>query len=87
VPGRQLFIDDVQASVFEYPTDQALDRVRSAIRPRGDVIPIASGGTAIINWDPPRFYASGELLVMYFGDKQRTLDALDHLLGAPFAGS
>jgi len=87
VPGQQVWIDGKQASVFEYPTEKALDKVRSAIRPRGDEVPTAGGGTAIINWeDPPRFYGAGKLLVLYFGDKQRTLSALKLLLGPQFAG-
>jgi hypothetical protein len=86
VPGRQVFIDGVPASVFEYPTEGALDKVRSSISPRGDQIPTADGGLAIISWDPPHFYGAGKLLVLYFGDKQRTLDQLDLLLGPQFAG-
>jgi hypothetical protein len=86
VPGQQVRIDGRQASVFEYPTENALDKVRSAIRPRGDQIPTGDGGLAIINWDAPHFYGSGKLLVLYFGDSQRTLDALDLLLGPQFAG-
>lgn len=86
MPGQQVWIDGKLASVFEYPTEKALDKVRSAIRPRGDQIPTADGGLAMINWDAPHFHGSGKLLVLYFGDKQSTLDALDLLLGAPFAG-
>lgn len=86
VPGQQLFIEGVPTSVFEYPTERALDKVRSSIRPRGDEIPTADGGTAIINWEAPHFYGSGKLLVVYLGDKQHTLDVLETLLGQPFAG-
>jgi hypothetical protein len=87
VPGQHVRIDGKQISVFEYPSEKALDKVRSAISPRGDQIPTAGGGLAIINWDDaPRFYGSGKLLVLYFGDKQNMLDALEHLLGPPLAG-
>jgi hypothetical protein len=86
VHGQQVLIDGVTASLFEYPTERALDVVRSAIAPRGDEIPTADGGTAIINWDPPHFYGSGKLLVLYFGDRQRALEALETLLGPQFAG-
>jgi len=85
VPGRRLWIEGKQALVFEYPTEKALQHVRSAIRPRGDQIPTANGGLAIINWAPPHFYSGGKLLVLYFGDKQRTVDALNLMLGPPFA--
>ena len=86
VPGQRVSIDGVSVSVFEYPTEKALLKVRSAIRPRGDEIPTADGGTAIIDWDPPHFYGAGKLLVLYFGDKQPTIDALNLLLGPQFAG-
>lgn len=87
VPGQHVWIDGVPVSVFEYPTEKALEKVRSAIRPRGDQIPTADGGLAIINWDdPPHFYGAGKLLVLYFGNKRRTVDALNDLLGPPFAG-
>jgi hypothetical protein len=86
VPGRHVLIDEVPVSVFEYPTERALDKARSSISPRGDEIPTGHGGLAIIEWDAPRFYGSGRLLVLYFGDKERTRDALVLLLGRPFAG-
>ena len=86
VPGHQVWIEGRQTSVFEYATEKALEKARSAIRPRGDQIPTAGGGLAIINWDAPHFYGSGTLLVLYFGDEQRTLDALDLLLSPQFAG-
>jgi hypothetical protein len=42
---------------------------------------------AMVEWvAPPHFYSGGKLLVLYVGDKQRTLEALDLLLGPQFAG-
>jgi hypothetical protein len=81
IPGRGEFIDGEPVLAFEFPSTKAFEEMRSTIRPRGDTI-----GDAIINWDAPHFYCSGRLIVLYFGDKQRTLDALDTLLGHPFAG-
>lgn len=87
VPGQAIRVDGKRASIFEYPTERALERVRSSIRPRGDQLPTADGDLAIINWgDAPHFYGSGKLLVLYFGDEQRVLDQLDLLLGPAFAG-
>lgn len=83
VPGQGFVIEDDQVLAFEFPTAKAFDEMRSTIRPRGDTI-----GTAIINWgDPPRFFGAGRLLVLYFGDKQHTLDTLESFLGQQFAGS
>jgi hypothetical protein len=86
VPGRHVLIDEVPVSVFQYPTERALDKARSSISPRGDQIPTGDGGLAIIEWEAPRFYASGRLLILYFGDKERTREALEMLLGRQFAG-
>ena len=87
VSGQAIRVDGKRALIFEYPTEKALEMVRSSIRPRGDQLPTADGDLAVINWgDAPRFYGSGKLLVLYFGDPQRVLDQLDLLLGPPFAG-
>jgi hypothetical protein len=37
----QVLIDREQASVFEYPTEKELAKVRSSVSPRGDQIPTA----------------------------------------------
>jgi hypothetical protein len=81
LPGRGVLIEGDPVLTFEFPSKEAFDEMRSTIRPRGDMIDLA-----IINWDPPRFYGSGRLLVLYFGDKQRTIDALGSVLGRKFAG-
>lgn len=86
VPGHNLLIDGGHVWVFEYPTENALLEARASISPRGDWIPTKDGGLASINWDPPHFYGEGTMLVLYFGDRQRTLDVLEVLLGPQFAG-
>ena len=68
-------------SVFEFPTERALDKARSLVGDDGSYI-----GDTEIFWDAPRFYAAGRLLVLYFGDAQQTLDVLADLLGPPFVG-
>lgn len=82
VPGHELVIGDEPVWAYEFPTAKAFHKLRSTIRPRGDTI-----GTVIINWtDPPRFFGSGRLLILYFGDEQSTLESLEDLLGPQFAG-
>jgi hypothetical protein len=71
----------VSASVYEFPTEKALDRARSSVTNDGNAI-----GDTEIFWDAPHFYGQGRLLVLYFGNEQSTLDALTDLLGPPFAG-
>ena len=86
VPGRRLFIDHVPVTTYEYPSETALDEWRSAVNRRGDHLPSPDGGIAIVQGTPPRFYSAGNLLVLYYGDKRRTQNALDLVLGRPFAG-
>lgn len=83
VPARVVSFDGAEVWTMQYPTTAAFQTIRSSVSPRGDEV-----GGAIISWsDAPRYYDSGSLLVMYFGDRQRTLEALELLLGPPFAGS
>jgi hypothetical protein len=84
--GRTVFIDGVQVSMYEYQTEKALREWRASVSKDGYSIPAQGGGMVDIEWSPPRFYSAGRLLVLYFGSKQRTIDALDNLLGPPFAG-
>jgi hypothetical protein len=84
--GRSVLIDDTRVSTYEYPSPTALDEFTASVSDDGSSIPARGGGIAIVQWSPPRFYAAGKLLVLYFGESQRTLDALELLMGPPFAG-
>ncbi len=87
VPAQTVLIDGVQVSTYEYPTEATLDEERAAISRDGYSLPTKTGGLAMVEWVvPPHFYSGGKLLVLYVGDKQRTLEALDLLLGPQFAG-
>jgi hypothetical protein len=69
--------------VFEYiAADAAL----------GDASKVSPGGTPIgnsqITWtDPPRFYRQGRIIVLYVGRREDVVQALDTILGPPFAGA
>jgi hypothetical protein len=84
--GRSVHIDGVKVSTYEYPSDEALDEFKRHVSDDGFEVPVPGGRTVIVEWDPPHFYAAGKLLLLYFGDKRRTLDVLDLLLGPSFAG-
>jgi hypothetical protein len=87
VPGQWVFIDDMRVLTYEYPREEALNEVRSSISRDGYSVPTRTGGVAMVEWvATPHLYSAGRLLVLYLGDKQRTLDALDLLLGPQFAG-
>ena len=85
--GRSVIVDGVRVSTYEYPSAGALEELQASISPDGYSVPTRSGGVAMVEWvSPPHFYAWGTLLVVYFGEKQRMLDALGSLLGPQFAG-
>ena len=45
-------------------------------------------GAAMIDWESePHFYRKGSTVVQYIGNDQAVLDALEKLLGKPFAGT
>jgi hypothetical protein len=86
VPGHRLVVGGAMYA-HEYPSEQALSDFQDSVSPDGGSIPTSDGkGTLIVEWAPPRFYSKGRLLVLYFGNNRSTLDALDRLLGPPFAG-
>jgi hypothetical protein len=86
-PGQSVFIDGTQVSTYEFPTERALDEFKASVSDDGYSIPTRGGGFAMVEWiSPPTFHAAGKLLVLYFGDKQGTLDALELLMGRSFAG-
>lgn len=82
VPGRRLNVAGETVQVFEY--ESASDAERQADRTSSD-------GTAIgshrIEWvDPARFYRADRLVVLYVGRSETVHDALEAVLGPPFAG-
>lgn len=86
--GQIVIIDGVQTSTYEYPSERALQDFRASISDDGYSIPMQNGGVAMVEWvEPPHLYGAGSLLVVYLGDKQRMLDALDLVLGPQFAGA
>jgi hypothetical protein len=86
VPGHRLVVGGAMYA-HEYPSEQALSDFQDSVSPDGGSIPTSDGnGTLFVEWAPPRFYSKGRLLVLYFGNNRSTLDALDRLLGPPFAG-
>ena len=95
VTGRWLFIDGERVSVFEFPTEAALDRARAAITRQGR-LPIGAvalappkvqgSGRVFVEWLDPHFFSSGRLIAVYQGREQRTLQVLELVLGPQFAG-
>lgn len=83
VIGRSLQVDGEDVQVFEYPDAAAADAQAAQVSPTGTGI-----GTTRIHWiGPPHFYKKGRLLVLYIGDNDIVLSALETVLGPQFAGS
>ncbi len=72
--------EDVQ--VFQYFNAAAADAQGALVSRDGDAV-----GTTKIHWiGPPHFYKKGKLLVLYVGDNDKVLKALEAVLGQQFAG-
>ena len=72
--------EDVQ--VFEYEDAQKMENEASQVAPDG-----GSVGTSAMMWiEPPHFYKSGRILVLYIGSNTKILNLLEEVIGPQFAG-
>jgi hypothetical protein len=72
--------EDVQ--VFEYSDATAAEAQAALVSPSGSAV-----GTTKIHWvGPPHFFKKGRLIVLYVGDDDKVLNALEAVLGRQFAG-
>lgn len=94
-PGREVCIDGVRVTAYEFANEAEAGDVRSAITPDGFGIPTGGEALAHVDWiGPPHFFAGGRLIVLYIAywphdrqDERSTLGALELVLGRQFAGS
>ncbi len=71
---------DVQ--VFEYAAADAADTEATLVSSDG-----SSVGTSMISWiAPPHFYKAEKLIVLYVGESEPVIGALESVLGPQFAG-
>jgi hypothetical protein len=81
--GQVITIDGQDVQVFEYDSLADADAESDLVTPDG-----SSVGTSIMSWiATPHFYKSGRVIVLYVGDQNDTIDALEAALGIQFAGS
>ena len=82
VSGRLMEVHGEEVQVFQF-TDAAEGKAQAArISPTGTKIE-----TTKLHWiGPPHFYITDRLLVLYVGDNERVLKALERVLGPQFAG-
>lgn len=82
VEGQMLKVGGEDVQVFQYPHPAAADAQAALVSPDGSTV-----GTSKPHWiGEPHFYKRGRLLVLYVGDDDKVLKALDAALGRQFAG-
>jgi hypothetical protein len=80
VPGYDVKLNGESLQVYEYPDEAARAKDSAKIGPEGEIPGFHVG------WiDRPHFYKSGRIIVIYLGTDEKTLAALEAVLGEPFA--
>ncbi len=82
VQGKVIIVNGSDVQVFEYENATAADTEATLVSSDG-----SSVGTSMISWvAPPHFYKSGKLIVLYVGESESVIGALEGVLGPQFAG-
>ncbi|MDQ3260220.1 MAG: hypothetical protein M3Q00_05450 [Pseudomonadota bacterium] len=82
VKGRMIKIGGEDVQVFQYSHAAAADAQAALVSTDGSAV-----GTSKLHWvGSPHFYKKGKLLVLYLGDDDKVLKALDAVLARQFAG-
>jgi hypothetical protein len=82
VKGRLIKVDGEEVQVFQYPNARLADTQAARVSRNGRTV-----GTAKVHWlGPPHFYKREKLLVLYIGQNDQVLNALEAMLGHQFAG-
>ena len=87
VDPEVITIKGIDIQVFEYKDAAAADTEAASISPDGSSIN-NNGQICFMEWvASPHFYKAGNLILLYIGDDQAVIDALETILGPQFAGS
>lgn len=82
VEGQAVTVNGEQVQVFEFADAATVDAAAEDISPDG-----SSVGTSMMTWvAPPHFYKAGKLIVLYVGENEAVLTALESVLGEQIAG-
>ena len=82
VRGSILTLNGEQVQVFEYANTRIAEKDAQKVSATGSGI-----GMSMPMWiAPPHFYKSGRLIVLYLGESQFVIKALEGELGPQFAG-
>lgn len=80
--GQVIRLADQEIQVFEFVTESDAASAAETISPDGSSI-----GTSMVSWiAPPHFYHAGKLVVLYVGDEQSIVTALEGVLGPQISG-
>jgi predicted small secreted protein len=75
-----LTVNDQMIQTFEFPDATTAEAAAATVNEAGNII-----GNITVDWvEPPHFYQSGRLIVLYAGQDGAILDALQSALGEPF---
>lgn len=82
VKGMMIKVRGEDVQVFQYSNAAATDAQAALVSLNGSAV-----GTTKVHWvGPPHFYKKGKVLVLYVGDNDKVLKALEAVLGRQFAG-
>jgi hypothetical protein len=82
VTGKVIALYGDRVQIFEYPGSAEAGAQAALVSPDGMTV-----GTAKPHWlGTPHFYRKDRLLVLYLGDDEKVLKALEARLGRQFAG-
>ncbi len=82
VAGQILKVNGTDVQVFEYESPGKMEVDAAQVAPDGGSI-----GTSMVTWvEPPHFFKSGRVLVLYVGEDKAVIDLLKGALGEQFAG-
>lgn len=82
VPARVYVVSDEDVQVYEFPSAADAERAAATVSPNGSSI----GPTSMSWMAPPHFFRKDALIVNHLGTNEKTLRALQTLLGPQFAG-
>jgi hypothetical protein len=89
VQGRVITVNGGDVQVFEYE-NAATAETEASYTTDGIHFAIKEDSITralVVDWvAPPHFYKAGKLIVLYVGDSESVIDALDGALGSQFAG-
>lgn len=80
--GKKIIVNGGEVQVFEYADSELAEADAATVSKDGTTI-----GTTMITWvAPPHFYTKGRLIVLYIGNDEAVINALEAVLGLQFAG-